>query len=42
MRRDIGELERRMREAAARLAFEEAAGYRDRIRALKMLELALD
>ena len=42
LRRDIGELERRMREAAARLAFEEAAGYRDRIRALKMLELALD
>lgn len=42
LRRDIGELEHRMREAAARLAFEEAAGYRDRIRALKMLELALD
>lgn len=42
LRRDIGELERRMREAAAKLAFEEAAGYRDRIRALKMLELALD
>lgn len=42
LQRDIGELERRMREAAARLAFEEAAGYRDRIRALKMLELALD
>lgn len=42
LQRDIGELERRIREAAARLAFEEAAGYRDRIRALKMLELALD
>lgn len=42
LRRDIETLEEKMREAAQRLAFEEAAGYRDRVRELKMLELALD
>ena len=42
LRQDIEALEEKMREAAQRLAFEEAAGYRDRIRELKMLELALD
>lgn len=42
LRQDIEELEDKMREAAQRLAFEEAAGYRDRIRELRMLELALD
>ena len=42
LRKDIAALEEKMREAAKRLAFEEAAGYRDRIRELKMLELSLD
>ena len=42
LRRDIEALEEKMREAAQRLAFEEAAAYRDRVRELKMLELALD
>ena len=42
LRRDIEALEEKMRQAAQRLAFEEAAGYRDRVRELKMLELALD
>ena len=34
-------LEKKMQEAARLLAFEEAAGYRDRIRELKMMELAV-
>ncbi|MDY0390633.1 MAG: excinuclease ABC subunit UvrB [Desulfobulbus oligotrophicus] len=41
IRNEIGELEKKMQEAAQRLAFEEAAGYRDRIRELKMMELAV-
>ncbi|HEB51298.1 MAG TPA: excinuclease ABC subunit UvrB [Desulfobulbus sp.] len=39
LRGEIGELEEKMRAAADRLAFEEAAAYRDRIRELQMLEL---
>ncbi len=39
LRSEIRELEEKMRAAADRLAFEEAAGYRDRIRELQMLEL---
>ena len=42
LRKDIAALEKKMREAAERLAFEEAAGYRDRIKILKMMELTLD
>jgi len=42
LRRDIEALEEKMQEAAQRLAFEEAAGYRDRVKELKMLELSLD
>jgi excinuclease ABC subunit B len=38
---EIKELERKMQEAAKMLAFEEAAAYRDRIRELKMMELAV-
>ncbi len=34
-------MEKKMQEAARQLAFEEAAGYRDRIRELKMMELAV-
>ena len=41
LHREIAVLDEKMRAAAERLAFEEAAGYRDRIRELKMLELAL-
>ena len=39
LRGEIRELEEKMRAAADRLAFEEAAAYRDRIRELQMLEL---
>ncbi len=39
LRLEIRELERKMREAAEKLAFEEAAAYRDQIRELQMLEL---
>ena len=42
LRQDIEALEKEMQAAAQRLAFEEAAAYRDRIRELKMLELSLD
>ena len=38
----IAGLEKQMQAAAKQLAFEEAAGYRDRIRELKLLELSLD
>ncbi len=41
LHREIVELEKKMQEAAGKLAFEEAAAYRDRIRELKMLELAV-
>ena len=41
IQREIGELEKKMQEAARQLAFEEAAGYRDRIKELKMMELAV-
>lgn len=41
LHREIAVLDEKMRAAAERLAFEEAAGYRDRIRELKMLELAV-
>ncbi|MDX9835760.1 MAG: UvrB/UvrC motif-containing protein, partial [Desulfobulbus sp.] len=41
LRREITSLEKKMQEAARQLAFEEAAGYRDRIRELKMMELAI-
>jgi excinuclease ABC subunit B len=41
LRREIAVLEKKMQEAARLLAFEEAAGYRDRIKELKMLELAV-
>lgn len=41
IQREIKELEKKMQEAARQLAFEEAAGYRDRIRELKMMELAV-
>jgi len=40
LRAEIGELEKKMVEAAEELAFEEAAGYRDRIKDLKELLLA--
>lgn len=39
LHQDIQELEKRMQEAADKLAFEEAAALRDRINDLKMLEL---
>ncbi len=39
LRRDVEELEKQMHEAADRLAFEEAAALRDRVRELKLLEL---
>ena len=41
LRRERIELEKKMQEAARQLAFEEAAGYRDRIKELKMMELAV-
>ncbi|MCL1980113.1 MAG: excinuclease ABC subunit UvrB [Proteobacteria bacterium] len=41
IKREITELENKMHEAARHLAFEEAAGYRDRIKELKMMELAI-
>ncbi len=41
LHKEIAVLEQKMQEAARQLAFEEAAGYRDRIRELKMLELAV-
>jgi len=41
IKREIAELENKMNEAARSLAFEEAAGYRDRIKELKMMELAV-
>jgi excinuclease ABC subunit B len=41
LHREITQLEKKMQEAAAKLAFEEAAGYRDRIRELKMMELEI-
>ncbi len=41
LRRERVELEKKMQEAARQLAFEEAAGYRDRIKELKMMELAV-
>jgi len=40
LERQIGELEGRMREAAARLDFEQAAELRDRVKALRKLQLA--
>ncbi len=39
LRREIRALEKKMHEAADRLAFEEAAAYRDQIKELQMLEL---
>jgi excinuclease ABC subunit B len=42
LHREIIDLEKKMQAAAKQLAFEEAAGYRDRIRELKLLELSLD
>ncbi len=39
LRAEISRLEKKMQAAAEKLAFEEAAGYRDRMQALKMLEL---
>ncbi len=41
LHREITQLEKKMQEAAEKLAFEEAAGYRDRIRELKMMELEI-
>jgi excinuclease ABC subunit B len=41
LHREIAELETKMQEAAKMLAFEEAAAYRDRIKQLKMMELAV-
>ncbi|MGE4559222.1 MAG: excinuclease ABC subunit UvrB [Desulfobulbus sp.] len=41
LHREIAELEKKMQEAAKMLAFEEAAAYRDRIKELKMMELAV-
>jgi len=41
LHKEIAELETKMQEAAKMLAFEEAAAYRDRIRELKMMELAV-
>ncbi len=39
LHQEVRELEKRMQEAAEKLAFEEAAALRDRIQDLKMLEL---
>ncbi|WP_028580686.1 excinuclease ABC subunit UvrB [Desulfogranum japonicum] len=39
LQQEIRDLEEKMKEAAERLAFEEAAAYRDQMNALKMLEL---
>ena len=39
--KEIAALEKKMQEAAKMLAFEEAAAYRDRIKELKMMELAV-
>ncbi|MGD9949265.1 MAG: excinuclease ABC subunit UvrB [Desulfobulbus sp.] len=41
LHKEIAELEAKMQEAAKLLAFEEAAAYRDRIKELKMMELAV-
>jgi excinuclease ABC subunit B len=41
LHQEIALLEKKMQEAAALLAFEEAAAYRDRIKELKMMELAV-
>ncbi|MCL2790245.1 MAG: excinuclease ABC subunit UvrB [Desulfobulbus sp.] len=41
IQREIAELEKKMFDASRQLAFEEAAGYRDRIRELRMMELAV-
>ncbi len=41
LQREIAALEKKMQEAAKLLAFEEAAAYRDRIKELKMMELAV-
>ncbi|MDD2467590.1 MAG: helicase-related protein, partial [Desulfobulbus sp.] len=41
LHQEIVELETKMQEAAKMLAFEEAAAYRDRIKELKMMELAV-
>ena len=41
LHKEIAELEKKMQEAAKMLAFEEAAAYRDRIKELKMMELAV-
>jgi len=41
LHKEIKELEKKMQEAAKMLAFEEAAAYRDRIKELKMMELAV-
>ena len=41
LHQEIAQLEKQMQEAAAMLAFEEAAAYRDRIKELKMMELAV-
>ena len=41
LRREIRKLEKEMRAAAAKLAFEEAAGLRDRIETLRRMELEL-
>lgn len=39
LHQEVRELEKRMQEAAEKLAFEEAAALRDRIKDLKILEL---
>lgn len=41
LHKEIAALEKKMQEAAKLLAFEEAAAYRDRIKELKMMELAV-
>ena len=41
LNKHIGELEEKMRQAAKELAFEEAAELRDRIKALRYLEIEL-
>nr|WP_321468579.1 excinuclease ABC subunit UvrB [uncultured Desulfobulbus sp.] len=41
LHQEIAQLEIKMQEAAKMLAFEEAAAYRDRIKELKMMELAV-
>ena len=41
LHKEIAALEKKMQEAAKMLAFEEAAAYRDRIKELKMMELAV-